>query len=157
MLYRNMYWFFLYFSHALCFTLVYNCGLTVRNKRICNVMLQGAQWRGCGVNNLPMIVRQPEPTGSQTPDTPNRKSDAPPVASPFTNIIGSPRIIAGRRLQGAWQRGFIIGRLVGCLAGPRVPSEMDIATGRQRFSSFHFSTTTTTTAIPPPVNAHHFI
>ena len=29
----------LYFRHALCFIFVYNCGLTVRNKRICYVML----------------------------------------------------------------------------------------------------------------------
>jgi len=30
---------FIYFSPVLCFILEYNCGLTVRNKRICNVML----------------------------------------------------------------------------------------------------------------------
>jgi len=30
---------FIYFRPALCFILVYNCGLTVRNKRICYVML----------------------------------------------------------------------------------------------------------------------
>jgi len=29
---------FIYFRPALCFILVYNCGLTVRNKRICYVM-----------------------------------------------------------------------------------------------------------------------
>ena len=29
----------LYFRPALCFILVYNCGLTVRNKRICYIML----------------------------------------------------------------------------------------------------------------------
>jgi len=39
-LYRNMYWLSgLYFSPALCSILAYNCGLTVRNKRICYVML----------------------------------------------------------------------------------------------------------------------
>ena len=37
MLYQNMYS-FIYFRHALCFIFVYNCGLTVRNKRICYVM-----------------------------------------------------------------------------------------------------------------------
>ena len=30
---------FIYFRPALCFIFVYNCGLTVRNKRICYVML----------------------------------------------------------------------------------------------------------------------
>jgi len=30
---------FLYFTPALCFILVYNCGLTVRNERLCYVML----------------------------------------------------------------------------------------------------------------------
>ena len=30
---------FVYFRTALCFILVYNCGVTVRNKRICYVML----------------------------------------------------------------------------------------------------------------------
>jgi len=30
---------FIYFSPALCFIFVYNCGLTVRNKRICYVRL----------------------------------------------------------------------------------------------------------------------
>ena len=38
MLYQNMYS-FMYFRHALCFIFVYNCGLTVHNKRICYVML----------------------------------------------------------------------------------------------------------------------
>ena len=28
---------FIYFRHALCFIFVYNCGLTVRSKRICYV------------------------------------------------------------------------------------------------------------------------
>ena len=37
MLYRNMYW-LIYILDALCFIFVYNCGLTVRNKRICYVM-----------------------------------------------------------------------------------------------------------------------
>ena len=40
MLYCNMYWLlYTYFSPVFCFILVYNCGLTVRNKRICYVML----------------------------------------------------------------------------------------------------------------------
>jgi len=40
MLYRNMYWLlYIYFRPALCFILVYNCGLTVRSKRINYVML----------------------------------------------------------------------------------------------------------------------
>ena len=38
MLYRNVYWLFVYLRPALCFIPVYNCGLTVRNKRICYVM-----------------------------------------------------------------------------------------------------------------------
>ena len=37
-LYRNMYW-LLCLRPALCFILVYNCGLTVRNKRIRYAML----------------------------------------------------------------------------------------------------------------------
>jgi len=44
MLYRNMYW-LLYISN-LCFILVHNCGLTVRNKRICYVIVRGIR----GVN-----------------------------------------------------------------------------------------------------------
>ena len=38
MLYCNIYW-HIYFRPALCFILVYDCGLTVRNKRICYFML----------------------------------------------------------------------------------------------------------------------
>ena len=45
MLYRNKYWLFIYFTPALCFILMYNCGLTVRNKRICYVMLCWQQTR----------------------------------------------------------------------------------------------------------------
>ena len=37
---------FIYFGLALCFILVYNCGLTVRNKRICYVMLTRTAWLG---------------------------------------------------------------------------------------------------------------
>ena len=46
MLYRNMYWLiYIYFRPVLCFILVYNCGLTVRNKRICYVVML---WCGHG-------------------------------------------------------------------------------------------------------------
>ena len=37
----------IYFRHALCFIFVYNCGLTVRNKRICYVNL-------CYPNPIPL-------------------------------------------------------------------------------------------------------
>ena len=38
---------FIYLRHSLCFILVYNCGLTVRNRRICYVMhIQPNQFPG---------------------------------------------------------------------------------------------------------------
>jgi len=47
---------------ALCFIFVYNCGLTVRNKRICYVMrMRRNGYLGTSGVNLDTTVRFPDP------------------------------------------------------------------------------------------------